>query len=592
MADFPDRISFAALMVFMDICQTRSATETAKRLGLSLSHASNLLAKMEDASGLDLAIRDGGHLYINEQGLSIGKAIFPLANICGFVESWCAHDCPHWRTAEVRIPMRFWGGGISRALTYAIHAVRREHPDILLHCEFLDDYGDYQYRQTPWQAQAPGIGSIDVRYASDNAEVRGRWLLLSRDGNAQHITVPKMPWGIMQALDPAHTTFAYSDRDYTQWLARPLPRGEAVLVNELLLTATLRRHHHATPYNAAALPGLHCQVRGTHPALAAFRRHFLAAFANTALVALPPWGNVIRARQWRAFAALRDTGAFGKAAEALCVTQPALSKQIAALETRLGRQLVQREPGKRRIALTPAGQMLADVGQGIAVALDDLNLQISERRLRKQRQLTIGILPSVDAHSVLMETVMRHVEAWQERHPGLRVHVCEAPHFRLEQLLRSLDIQLAITEADAPWLVQYPVFAPEALGLVAPAAWFAKRAPPALDWAHAAKYPLVLLGKSSGIRRLIDRQCLQLGISLLPAVESESLNLNQSWVAQGRYATILPASAVRSLIARGDAVFIPLIPETCRQLKVSHLRRRELNDDERSLLESLIRGRR
>lgn len=589
------RIHFSVLRVFMDICQTRSVSHTAERLGKSRAHVSTRLKMLEETSGLQLLARDGGQLYVNEQGLSIGKSIYQLANLEHFVHACCQQPLP-WQVINVRIPLRFWGGGISRALMLAVEAVRREFPHIFLHCEFLDDYSDYQYRQTPWLPSGAPAGSIDVRYATADADVHGQWLLLSNT-RAHHdsdtprpIIVPKMPWGIMQALTraPEDTRYTYSERDYTQWLAKPLADGEQVLVNSLLLTAPLRRHHRCTPFPLTQTPGLQCLYSGHHPALATFRRHFMAAFSHAD--ELPVWRDILNARQWRYFAALVAAGRFASAADTLCITQPALSKQIRLMERALRQPLVQHTPGSRHLRLTPNGDLLADTAQGMAIALEDLAQQISERRLRAQRELIIGILPSVDAHSALIATVMHHVERWQEAHPGLRVQICEAPHYRLVELLRRLDIQLAITEADSPWLVQYPVFAPEALGLVAPAAWFGDDVPSALPWTALNDYPLVLLGKASGIRRLIDRHCLTQGLNLLPAVESESLNLNRSWVAQGRYATILPASAVRSLLADGDAVFIPLHPAVSRQLNVSHLRQRELNDDERSLLDTLIRG--
>src|SRR5512132_1953620 len=60
----------------------------------------------------------------------------------------------------------------------------------------------------------------------------------------------------------------------------------------------------------------------------------------------------------RAFAALVREGSFSRAAEALYVSQPAVSKHIASLEAELGTQLVVR--GRPPATLTPAGSMLAD----------------------------------------------------------------------------------------------------------------------------------------------------------------------------------------------------------------------------------------
>lgn len=60
----------------------------------------------------------------------------------------------------------------------------------------------------------------------------------------------------------------------------------------------------------------------------------------------------------RAFAAVARTGSFSAAAAALYISQPAVSKHVAALETELGERLVTRS--RRGAALTPAGDVLAD----------------------------------------------------------------------------------------------------------------------------------------------------------------------------------------------------------------------------------------
>jgi DNA-binding transcriptional LysR family regulator len=60
----------------------------------------------------------------------------------------------------------------------------------------------------------------------------------------------------------------------------------------------------------------------------------------------------------RAFAALARTGSFSRAAEQLFISQPAVSKHVAALEAELAAQLVIR--GRRGTTLTPAGEELAD----------------------------------------------------------------------------------------------------------------------------------------------------------------------------------------------------------------------------------------
>jgi molybdate transport repressor ModE-like protein len=60
----------------------------------------------------------------------------------------------------------------------------------------------------------------------------------------------------------------------------------------------------------------------------------------------------------RAFAAIARSGSVSRAAEELFVSQPAVSKHLAALERELGKSLVTR--GRTGAVLTPAGELLAD----------------------------------------------------------------------------------------------------------------------------------------------------------------------------------------------------------------------------------------
>ena len=314
-----DRLHFSTLMVFMDFCRTRSVSRTAANLGKSRAHVSVQLKTFAEQSGLTLYSRSGSHYYVNEQGLSIGKSIYHLANLCNFAAVACTHPGDDWRYINVRIPMRFWGGGISEALMYAIGEIRQHHPDILYYCEFLDDYHDYQYRQRNWLPEARLLGNIDIRYTSASADISGRWLALDNGHKTRQRgwIVPKMPWGIMQTLaqdlEQAAIPYTYCDADYTQKLSAPLPDGERLLVNELLLTEALRRHHHSEPFDGAANSGLHCLLQGDHPALAAFRDHYIRGF-HAENIRLRAWGERISARQWRYFAALAEHKRFSRAA--------------------------------------------------------------------------------------------------------------------------------------------------------------------------------------------------------------------------------------------------------------------------------------
>lgn len=89
----------------------------------------------------------------------------------------------------------------------------------------------------------------------------------------------------------------------------------------------------------------------------------------------------------RAFVAVAGTLHFRRAAEELHITQPALSRQIQALERELGIRLLERD--RRTVALTAAGtQLLADAVPLLAAA--DAARRRAQRAARGSDRLVVG----------------------------------------------------------------------------------------------------------------------------------------------------------------------------------------------------------
>src|SRR6185295_8291568 len=76
------------------------------------------------------------------------------------------------------------------------------------------------------------------------------------------------------------------------------------------------------------------------------------------VVAFPQAPEAIELRHLRAFVAVAEELNFGRAAERLFITQPALSRQIRALEQLMGCELLRRST--HRVELTVAGEALLD----------------------------------------------------------------------------------------------------------------------------------------------------------------------------------------------------------------------------------------
>jgi DNA-binding MarR family transcriptional regulator len=86
------------------------------------------------------------------------------------------------------------------------------------------------------------------------------------------------------------------------------------------------------------------------------------------VLAFPQAPEAIELKQLRAFVAVADELNFGRAADRLHISQPALSRQVRALEQLLGLELLRRT--KHRVELTIAGEALLDRARRL---LDDVD---------------------------------------------------------------------------------------------------------------------------------------------------------------------------------------------------------------------------
>src|SRR5437899_499186 len=96
---------------------------------------------------------------------------------------------------------------------------------------------------------------------------------------------------------------------------------------------------------------------------------------------------------------------FGRAADALHITQPALSQQIKVLERELGVELFAREG--RAIALTPAGRALQDGAEELLADADGL-----ERTIRGYASGAVGELRIAFTRSGSDSDILRRIRAF------------------------------------------------------------------------------------------------------------------------------------------------------------------------------------
>ena len=227
---------------------------------------------------------------------------------------------------------------------------------------------------------------------------------------------------------------------------------------------------------------------------------------------------------------------FGRAAEALGITQPSLSSAIKALEEQLGVQLVRR--GSRYQGLTPEGERVLEWARRIVADARAMQAEMAASRKGVSGLLRLGVIPTA------MPRIAELTGPFLRRHPNAGVSILSRSSDEIRDQIEALELDAGVTYLDSEPLgrVQSRPLYRETYCLVSRDA---ETGP--VDWTEAAGRPLCLLTPDMQNRRIVTRHLLEAGADAMPRVESTSMLAILSHVATGDWAAILPQSLARGL---------------------------------------------
>ncbi|MEU0298967.1 LysR family transcriptional regulator [Streptomyces sp. NPDC006175] len=167
-------------------------------------------------------------------------------------------------------------------------------------------------------------------------------------------------------------------------------------------------------------------------------------------------GRPIEVRHLRAFLAVADEGSVTRAAALLGVTQPVVSRTLAALERHLGVRLVDRST--HHLALTPEGVAFRDKAAAAVGAFDEA----VDPGGPHDRPLRIG-----HAWSALGPYTTPLLRAWQRRHPGTPLELLRIDDRTAGLTRGEVDAALLRGPVETPGLVTEVLFSEERVAAVA-----------------------------------------------------------------------------------------------------------------------------
>jgi len=267
----------------------------------------------------------------------------------------------------------------------------------------------------------------------------------------------------------------------------------------------------------------------------------------------PDFDRLVTVHQLRLLTAVIDRGGFSRAAEALSLSQPAISHQLKALATAVGIPIL--EVVGRRVRLTQAGELLYEHARRILVEFEAAGTTLDELRglkrgsLRLAGDTTVGIYVLPDL-----------LGAFRHEHPSVEVRLGVDNRQGLYDRLVANESDFVVSgrrweDPPIPLIVR-PFLANELIAIASPRHRLADRRRVTL--AQLAAEPFIVREPGSGTRDTVEEAFGAVGLSVRPVMELASNGAIKRAVAQDLGVSILSRYATALELQIGNLVKLPL----------------------------------
>ena len=162
----------------------------------------------------------------------------------------------------------------------------------------------------------------------------------------------------------------------------------------------------------------------------------------------------VKLELYRVFKEVAEAGNITAAAQALYISQSAVSQSIKQLEGELQTRLFARN--SRGVALTPDGRMLYEYVRS-AIGL----LETGEEKLSQSRELQMGHLTIGASDTVTSQFLLPYLDRFHRQYPAIHIQIVSGRSHKVLGLLQSgkVDIAFASTPQESASLETHPCFA-------------------------------------------------------------------------------------------------------------------------------------
>ncbi|MFJ3048144.1 LysR family transcriptional regulator [Herbaspirillum chlorophenolicum] len=246
---------------------------------------------------------------------------------------------------------------------------------------------------------------------------------------------------------------------------------------------------------------------------------------------------MIELRHLTYFRTVAETLHFGRAAALLHISQPPLTRQIAALEKELGAQLFDRS--KRAIQLTPAGKYFYRDTTEIFKVLERAKRNVSSSSTGKSGSLKVGFMMS-SAYNILPSVTRHYSAAFPEVDMRLTEYVPNLLATDIED--ERVDVGIMYRPEDCSRLVSHTIYAEPLLAVLPKDHRLADKA--AISVAELAQDPFVNIPRSIApvVFDIIVNHCQSNGFRPRIVLEANLQQTIVNLVGEGLGVALVPTS--------------------------------------------------
>jgi aminoethylphosphonate catabolism LysR family transcriptional regulator len=227
--------------------------------------------------------------------------------------------------------------------------------------------------------------------------------------------------------------------------------------------------------------------------------------------------------QLRAFHYVAICGGFSRAAEALRLTQPAISDQVRKLEEEYDILLFNRH--KKQVTLTRPGQQLLEITHRMFDTEQQAHDLLSESRAL--RSGTLRIVADAAHH------LLQILGAFRQKYPGIQISVRAGNSETVISSLFAYDADIGVL-GEVPEGREYEILKLNSTPIVA----FVSSSHPLaahgrIGLAELTRHPLILREQGSKTRQKLETMAASAGVDLRPSIEAEGREACREIVASG-----------------------------------------------------------